>query len=786
LNNQERLIQQKAQVGGTETSLFGPATENTNLIRSIVRILTRRKRWIVGSIVICAIAAHIVNVSTRRTYQAAATIELNSSEGNGLSELLGQQVPGANNLETDIQTETAILKGDSLALAVIEKLNLESEEPFAVKQQKDPEAGLPLEEAPMRRTRLLAQFRAHLKVQPIETTRLIKVSFESYNPALAARIANAIIDSYKSQYLQSHFTASSETSDWLTKQLSELKADVENSDKKLYTFEAASGLTDSEVSGFQGTTGGGVESHGVEFQKLEALNSALTEAEIARIEKEAIYRLVSHSSEDATLHLGSDALLLESNSSVLNQGGGLSGLQQLQQQKNQLKLEIAGAITTYGANNRHLKELQTQLQAVDDQIQHEMQEITKRASSDYTFAKSKEDLIRARFVQQQAETAKHNEKAVELEVLSQEAASRKKLYEDLYTKLQEANISAGIKATNVTVVDPARTQPSPVRPKRSTNLTLGFLGGLLLGLGVAILIDNLDRTVVSPMEIEELTGWPVIGIIPEFDQGKRGYGYGYGASRAYGAILRRDEKQTTDPAGAQNTAWILQHPDSIAAEAFRALRTAILLSHYGAAPRVILVTSCAPSEGKTTVTTNLAISLAQFKKKVLLIEADMRRPSMKQFFSAPVIGGLSSVLTGSVPFDEAVQRGALIENLDVLRAGPRPPLPSELLGSPAFDELLERLRAAYDFVVIDSPPALLLTDALSIASKTDAAIWVARAGVVTRPQLLRAVQLVERNAVPFTGFVINALRDTGDPYGYGYGYSYKSYSPYAEETSDGQ
>jgi capsular exopolysaccharide synthesis family protein len=216
--------------------------------------------------------------------------------------------------------------------------------------------------------------------------------------------------------------------------------------------------------------------------------------------------------------------------------------------------------------------------------------------------------------------------------------------------------------------------------------------------------------------------------------------------------------------------WMLNHPESVAAEAFRTVRTAVLLSRAGAAPKVILVTSCIPGEGKSTLTANLAVSFAQHGKKVLIVEADMRRPSMEHVMRIPNQVGLSTVLAGASRLDETILRGIHVPTLDVLPAGPRPPMPSEILGSDPFDHLLETLRALYDIILIDSPPALLLTDAVSISRKTDATIWVARSGVVTRPYLARAAQLIERSGMPAIGFVLNRMDKDADPYGYGYAF----------------
>lgn len=760
----------------------------TGQLYNQLRFVTRRYKWIVGSIVIGVSLAILLSMLMTPIYEATATIELNKSGSGsldldlGLGDALGQQLTeGGEGLQTDLQTETAILKGDSLALAVIERLGLASQEPFATaigKHGKNQEQGLPLDEAPITRTRLLSVFGRYLKVQPVRGTRLIGVTYNSRDAKQAAQIANALIESYKSQYLKSHYDATSEASDWLTKQLSELKTNVENSEKKLTDFEKESGILSLDMmtpTGSKDEPGGGAPGiHSVVIQKLDALNAELTVAEANRIEKEAIYRLAQTSNEDLVVGLGSDPLAVQSNSAVLSQGGGVSNLELLRQQRSQLRINLAKESATFGVNNRHLKEAQTQLAALDDQIHQELQVIAKRAQADFQLAKQTEDEVRRRFDEQQASASKLNEKAVEFAVLSQEAYSQKRLYEDLYTKLQEANISAGVKATNITIVDPARPQSVPVRPNYRSNLVLGMLFGVFLGLGTAFVADNFDRTIRGPFEIEEITGIPVIGVIPSFEE----------SAGTHGSRRRREKsKEPTENLSDQNAIWMLTHTQSPAAEAFRGLRTSILLSRTGGGPKVILITSCIPGEGKTTVATNLAVTFAQYGKKVIIVEADMRRPRMRHAFGVDNKVGLSNVLAGSHPREQAIVSGVGVPTLDVLPAGPHPPLPSEILGSAAFDELLRQLRSLYDIVIIDSPPALLVTDAISISSKSDATVWVAHAGVVTRPQLARAADLIERNGMPVIGFIVNRMTRTVGGYSYGYGYEYDNYGSYEEEKN---
>jgi succinoglycan biosynthesis transport protein ExoP len=445
---------------------------------------------------------------------------------------------------------------------------------------------------------------------------------------------------------------------------------------------------------------------------------------------------------------------------VLTQGGGLSNLQVLRSQQSQLKVQLAEASTSFGPNNRHLKDLEVQIKSFDDQISQELQLVAKRAYADYQLSKQTEDAIRHQFEEQQTAASKLNDVAIQFAVLSDEALSHKLLYDDLYTKLQEANISAGIKATNITVVSQARTESIPIRPKPVTYMGVGFLIGVFLGLATAYTVDTLDRTVSTAEEIEEITGRPVIGIIPDLMK----------SGKSYGAYLRRTLTKTPEeePTGALQV-WMLAHPDSVAAEAFRSLRTSIMLSRAGGGAKTILITSCVPGEGKTTLTSNLAAAFAQHNKRVIIVEADMRRPRMLHVLEVPSDVGLSNVLTATATCEEAIVHGVQLPTLDILPAGPQPPNPSELLGSAAFSELLTKLRGLYDLVLLDSPPALLVADPVSIASLADAVVWVSRAGVVTRPYLNRVAGLITRNEMPVIGFVLNGATSDDSGYGYGYG-----------------
>lgn len=760
---------------------FAPRTANT--MQELLRLVLKRRWWLISAVILSVAASIFYSMVKKPVYASTVVIELNKSNSGASALEMGDELSSglmgdADTLLTDLQTETSILESDALAADVIQHLNLMAEPPYSG-ILSDPHAHFdkqhPLTD-PEVRAQAVDVFHGHLRVQPVRGTRLIEVTYEDHDARKAAVIANALIDSYKNQYLESHYTASSEASDWLTKQLADLKRDVEDSEKKLTDFEKETGILTFDMvasSSDKGDSGSG-QAHSVVIQKLDALNAELTTAEANRIEKEAIYRFTKSGNPDTILAIGNDPLAVNSNSAVLSQAGGLTTLGNLRQQEGSLRLALADASTKYGANNRHLKDLQSQVHEIDLQMSEEVARIASRAEMDYKLAKQAEDAIRQQFQQQQGEANKVNSKAVELSVLSQEAASRKKLYEDLYTKLQEANISAGIKATNITVVDAAWPQPDPVRPNLRKNMTLGLVFGLFFGIFAAFVADNLDRRITTPTQVEEITGRTVVGTIPQFEESL--------ATKSNRLMkVRSNGNGSLLPTGPQSV-WVLSRPKSAIAEACRSLRTSVLLARAGGGPKVILVTSSVPGEGKTTLTANLAVAFAQHNKRVLVMEADMRRPSLKRVLGIESSSGLSNILTNGGDFDAFVVRQVAVPGLDVLPSGPVPPLPSEILDSAAFDDLLAVAKSQYDFIFIDSPPATVVTDAISLGLRADGVLWITRAGAATKPLVERASEIVAKYRLPLIGYVMNGVDIKSADYRYGY-YGYSGASGYYDEKN---
>ena len=353
-------------------------------------------------------------------------------------------------------------------------------------------------------------------------------------------------------------------------------------------------------------------------------------------------------------------------------------------------------------------------------------------------------------------------------ILQHDADSNKQLYDGLQQKLKEAGITAGLKSSNIRVVDPALVPSSPARPQKARNILLALLVGLVGGIGLAVFREYLDNTVKSPDDIESLTGLPSLAVVPSLP--------------AMTAATNNGPNSTPELAsGGRVELLSYVQPKSQISEAFRALRTSLLLSQADHPPQVILVTSSLPREGKTTAAVNLAVTLAQLGDRTVLVDADLRKPGVRRALNinAPREAGLSSYLAGVSNLDEITFAHPAINNLTVAMTGPVPPNPADLLSSHRMRELVAELRRRYKFVVIDSPPIMAATDAVILSAQTDGVLLVVRSGATPKEAFTRTRDLLAGVKARLLGVILNAVDSSAPdyyysyryyPYAYGYGY----------------
>jgi capsular exopolysaccharide synthesis family protein len=359
-----------------------------------------------------------------------------------------------------------------------------------------------------------------------------------------------------------------------------------------------------------------------------------------------------------------------------------------------------------------------------------------------------------------------NENAIQYSLLKRDVESYRTLYEGLMEKLKEAGVTAGLRSNNIRSVDKARVPTAPSEPNVPRNLTFALALGFTTGIGLAFLLEGIDNTVRTPEQAQVISGLPSLGMIP------------LGSKNGIEAAARRLTVATSREAVELVTQ---SRPQSQMAEAYGALRTSLLLTSLGGPPKVILVTSALPQEGKTTTSINTAIVLAQKGTRVLLIDADLRRPSIHKTLGMGPKTGLSNVLTGNATLQQAVVRSPLLPTLFILTAGTPPPNPAELLASSNMRDILAELREEYDHIIVDTPPTLSVTDAVVMSTRADAVVLVIRSGQTTKQALRRSRELLLQVNARVAGVLLNAVDLTSPDYYYYYEYQGKYGHRYYQE-----
>ena len=733
-------------------------------LRELALVPWKHKYLVAGCTIVCALLAIFLCVAMKPRYRATATIELNEDKSGGASMLSGMAAMASGDtdqLKVKIETETAVIKDDSIALAVLGKtgrLRLKNPDRFS----KEPGPQVSAEELPPeQREGLVGAFEGHLKVAEVGSSRLISITFSDHDPQVAAQMANEVVAEYKTYLLSSNFNSSKDVSQWLSAQLGDLSGQVTKTQQAVAEFERTHNLSAAmlglaTLSGGSSTGGGGGGGGSVsipELDRLTALNAEITQAEATRLAREAIYRMTETQNADLISTLGSGSLAGASGSSVTSQGGGLEVLNALREQEATAQVAYASAETKYGAKNPHLTDLANQLKAIQEQMRAEMGKIKQRAKNDLTLAEQNEKALRATFEAQKGITSKLNDDVVQLGVLMAQARSSRDLYDLLYARLQEANIDAGNSATNVTVADPARPPGGPYLPQPFLFITAGIFGGLFVGFLLAYLLESQDDTLADSFQVETVSNLPVLGMVP----------------------FHRMEARPREGALAAESSSFLIAPESSTAESFRSLRSGLTLSGVGRKLKVLAVTSALPGEGKSFTTYNLGLAFAATGMKVLIVDCDLRRPRQHALFRVAREDGLADLLAGQIAFEASIKPHPVEQNLFIIPAGRQSPLASELLGAGEIEKVLATARGRFDLVFVDNPPVLPVADAIIVGTHCDGLIGVLRAGKTSRKALRRFIQTLARNRIHILGLVIEAVDMSATEYRSVYGYNVQSY-----------
>ncbi len=731
-----------------------PVQEST--LREYLRVLLKRK-WMVLACIFGIFAVTAI-ASLRQTpiYEAVGRIAVNKADSNVIT--FKDSVPVVDYLDaSDLDTEVRILQSDLLALQVVRQLNLGKRPEFGgepdVKQPNlvaDPLQG----DSSRRTTTVLESFKGNLRVSLIPNTRIMEIHYRSADPQLAANAVNTLAATYVEQNFKTKFESTMQASDWLSKQLVDLQMKVETSQEKLVRYQK-----EHEILGID-------EKQNITTQKLDELNKELTAAESDRMQREAAYRQTQSTDPEAV----AAAISSDAPGNTTSVGSGL--IDKLREQQANLKIQIADLSTQFGPAYPKVAQLNNQLKEIDRQFQSETRKAVDHLRGQYLAALQRESMLHDAFEKQKQQANKLNESAIEYSLLKRDVETNRALYEGLLEKLKEAGVTAGLRSNNFRIVDAARVPTAPIEPNIPRNLLFALVLGITSGVGLAFLLENMDNTVRTTEQAQLISALPSLGMIP---LGSKSPGYGNNA------------KQLTLASSKEAVEIVTQaRPQSQMAESYRALRTSLLLSSLGAPPKVIMVTSARPQEGKTTTAINSAIVLAQKGARVLLVDADLRRPGVHKTLGLGPRSGLSNVLTGSATLEQTITVSPVLPNLFILPAGTPPPNPAELLASTNMKQVLDELREQFDHVVVDTPPTLSVTDAVVLSPRMDAIILVIRAGQTTKQALRRARDILMQVNAHVTGVLLNAVDLSSPDYYYYYEYQGKYTQYYQESASEAQ
>ncbi len=771
----------------------GGANHNSMHLRELWRIVRKRK-WLVA--LIAGIATILITIEVHRTpsiYRAQSDV-LVGKDTPTVVQTKDQviQIEDSDNLNTN----KIIIKSRPLLEDVVVNLRLDQNPKFTGSLQKKSFTGAvkdiwhrisgkvigplrpALEDADARRAvssipsarqertpeesaRLqpyINILKGKLEVEALPDSEIIRVSFEHTDPELAAAVVNATANIFIDRSFERKTSRYADTSSWLDRSTRELKSKVQQAEQALADYTQRNGIFSTE----------GKES--LTTDKLTNLHSQATKAEVDRMLKESLYEEVKRGRVAQLPDAFSDPKI---------------GL--LQNELGKLQIESAELSVKYGPENPRVAEVEQKIEAYQKQVRDNRRMLEEKLKADYERASRDEYSIGQALDRAKAEAVQQNQAAIQFSILQSDVDTAKALYNDFLQKTKQADLQLVEQHNNLRVIEPAETPGSPIGPMRFRTILIGFLVSLIGGMGLAFFLEYLDNTVKSVEDVVRVAQLPTLAVIPSItavssrsarsgralsakrpkrENGKvSGNGLSLAPAAAHG-----------QPASGKLTKLVTLDQLSSVVEAYRMLRTSVLLSAAGSPPKTILFTSGQPGEGKTTTAVNTAISLSQLGSSVLLIDADLRRPTVHRVFKMNQTQGLSTFLSRQVEIDPLIHK-LWVPNLSVLPCGPIPPNPAELLSSERMKELLRLLSGRYDHILIDSPPLINVTDPVIISTMVDGVILVVQAGRSTREVVRRARTELSSVGAKVFGVVLNNLdikREGYDSYlstygNYGYG-----------------
>jgi capsular exopolysaccharide synthesis family protein len=701
-----------AHTGLTDVAFGRPTKSESRFdVNEMWRIVAKWWWLITGIAIACLLAAIVISLMITPLYRAQATIEVNPEGVQVVGKEIGEVQPNQQDGRAFLNTQVGLLKSRSLAERVARSTNVANNE--ALFDQDLPRQA--------REAAAAGMVQGAVTVATQRDSSLIGIAVEGPNPELTARLANAYADNFIQSNMERRYEATSYARNFLQQRIAAVKGRLEQSERQLVAYARQQGILTLSVD--TGGTGTSRQEQSIDAATLIQTNNALAQARSDRIAAEQRFRQAAGA--QATVAATSDPTV-----------------QGLGQQRAALEAQYQQKLALFKPDFPEMVQLRSQIDSLGKEIARQRSTVSGSTSNslraDYLAAQARENELQAKVEQGKAGLMALRERSIQYTILQREVDTNRSLYDALLQRFKEVGVAGGVGANVVSVVDRAQVPGGPFKPNLPLNIMIGLCVGLMLGLGTAFTIEWIDDTIKTPDDLGNKLGLASLGVIPGVGKG----------------IAVREQ---------------LEDPRSQVSEAYQSVRTALQFSTDHGVPRSLLVTSTRASEGKSSTALALAQTLANLGASVLLIDADLRKPTFRGPSSTS--HGLSSLLAGSEKVFDCIHPTQM-ERLFLLPSGPIPPNPAELLASGRFKEILDEALTRFDHIVIDSAPVLGLADAPMLASSVEGTLMVIEAGAIRRAAALNAVNRLRASEARLMGAILTKFNALKVGYGYGYGYGY--------------
>lgn len=720
-----------APMSATPKTYYADDFEEGHHLRNYWHVLKKRKWWFWGVLSGVVAVVLLVTFLMSPIYKVTTTLQIiqdnpSAIMGGDKTDPLAA-LAGSSELDRFLQTQYQILQSRALAYKLIDSLNLKEHPSYKGMERDNPDK--PPE---VIRQKYADYLLDNIKVEPVKDSYLVNISYQSTDKQLAQKLPEAIQKQYLNLSMATRHQSYAILREWLDNELTRLGKKLEISEQKVYVHGQRKDYMSLEAP-----------ETNVTVQKYIEVSKLLTTAQADKAGKEAQYKQIKEK--------GADAPLITNHPLI----------QQLRQQLISLEAQLSGDKKIFGNNYPDYKAQTAKLKDLRLRLNQEIKRLKASIRADYQAASRAESLLQNEFNLQKAKVMDLQNDLVDHHILKRDLQTNQTLYEGLLTRMKEASVASTMVASNVSVINPAENPYRPWLPRPLLFLALALFVGSMGGVGTAFFVEYMDSSIKTIDELEKVCHIPALGIVP---------------------MVANDSKGQASINGGPNKLLISNDPKSMLAEAIYHICSSIMLSVSEAPPQAIVVTSSNPNEGKSIMSLNLATAMANNDRRCLIVDCDVRKPTLNKTLKIPAQPGLTNYLTGNATFEEIIH-ATVVPNLYFIPAGPNPPNPIELFSSQAFKKLVERLRLEFHHIIFDTSPLIGFADARMIASFADGVLFIIKHHFTSRDASRLATQMLFQNNCRILGGILTMARkdrlDYGGYYDY-YRYYYKYYKSYHE------